>query len=75
MKKVFYAIPILIVSILFSVQLSAQGVRQLWGITTTGGTEDLGAIFKAHGDGMTKGVYFITIQSKTGNKQLRFVKQ
>ena len=50
MKRIFYSAIVLTLSILACVTSSGQGINNLWGITTAGGSEDLGAIFKADGD-------------------------
>ncbi len=70
MKKVFYPIPILIFSVLFSLKVISQGVHQLWGITTVGGAEDVGAIFKANGDGTNAQGMFSFTRQNTGAKPM-----
>src|ERR1700741_2821793 len=51
MKRIFYSALILTLSVLTSITGTGQGINNLWGITTAGGSEDIGAIFKADGDG------------------------
>ncbi|MGZ8558191.1 MAG: choice-of-anchor tandem repeat GloVer-containing protein [Chitinophagaceae bacterium] len=51
MKKIFYSTLVFILSILLSATGFAQGIYQLWGMTTQGGTDDIGVVFRADGEG------------------------
>ena len=51
MKKIFYPALVLTLSVLLSARGFAQGIYQLWGMTSQGGTDDIGALFRADGEG------------------------
>ena len=70
MKKIFYPLSVFIFSVFFSTIIMAQGVHQLWGITTAGGTEDIGAIFKANGDGTNAQGMFSFTRENPGSKPM-----
>jgi uncharacterized repeat protein (TIGR03803 family) len=50
MKKL-YPFSTALLSLLFCVQSNAQGIYQLWGMTSQGGSSDVGAIFRTDGNG------------------------
>src|SRR5688572_16402009 len=50
MKK-FYPFIAVFVCLFFHVQSPAQGIYQLWGMTSQGGSDDIGAIFRTDGQG------------------------
>ena len=50
MRKIIYSIALLVLC-LFNGSVFAQGVQQLWGTTTGGGTDGLGAIISASANG------------------------
>lgn len=51
MKFFFYSSLIYTLSLLLSINLSAQGIYQLWGMTAQGGSDDIGVVFRADGEG------------------------
>ncbi len=57
MKKIFYHALVLSLTILLSPTAHAQGIYQLWGMTA-GGTDDIGVVFRADGEGNNaQGIY------------------
>ncbi len=58
MQKFFYSTLIFTLSILLSASGFAQGIYQLWGMTAQGGTDDIGVVFRADGQGNNaQGIY------------------
>ena len=51
MKSFFYSTLALTLSVLLSATGLTQGIYQLWGTTAQGGSDDLGVVFRADGEG------------------------
>ena len=51
MKRKFYPFICFSTCILLAFMSSAQGIYQFWGMTSQGGTDDIGAIFRTNGRG------------------------
>src|SRR5688572_15849506 len=51
MKFFFYVSLIYTLSLLLSINVSGQGIYQLWGMTAQGGSDDIGVVFRADGEG------------------------
>ena len=51
MKRKFYPLFALVICTILSFNTTAQGIYQLWGMTSQGGADDIGAIFRTDGQG------------------------
>ncbi|MFC0774194.1 choice-of-anchor tandem repeat GloVer-containing protein [Terrimonas alba] len=51
MKRKFYPLFALVICTILSFGAPAQGIYQLWGMTSQGGADDIGAIFRTDGQG------------------------
>ncbi|MGK2863095.1 MAG: choice-of-anchor tandem repeat GloVer-containing protein, partial [Chitinophagaceae bacterium] len=68
MKKIFYSSFAILLSLLFYSAASTQGIYQIWGATSQGGTDETGTLFRADGEGKNlKSMFSFTMTNVGAN--------